>query len=77
MSSQYHIHYQNQPMTTRDYAISVLDVITDVATYVFKFCVRNYKKKIQPVVYPVYRATADYTITWIDPGHWNVNSKYF
>ena len=57
MSSQYHVHYQNRPMTTRDYAISVLDLTTDVATCVFEFCVRNYKRKIKPAVYLVYRST--------------------
>lgn len=77
MSARYHVHYQSQQTTTRDYAIRALDVTTDVATCVFEFCVRNYKRKIHPVVYPAYRATADYTVTWIDPGYWNINSRYF
>lgn len=55
-------HYRSRPMTTRDYIISVLDVTTEVATCVFEFCVRNYKRNIQPVVYPLCKVAVNYTI---------------
>jgi len=66
----------HQP-TLRDYAITAVDVTTDIATVVFDFCVRNYKRKVQPVVYPVYKAAADYTVTWVDPGYWDPKNAYF
>lgn len=75
MSSGFHNHYRTP--RTRDYVLTLLDNTGDVVITVFDFCVRNYKRHCQPVVYPIYKSTTDYVVTWIDPGYWEIKNKYF
>ena len=44
-------------MFIKKYIIGAADISTDAIIYAFDFCIRNYKKNFQPILYSLYRAT--------------------
>ena len=49
-------------VSTRDCITRAVDITTDITTCMFDFCVRKYKRTVQPAVYPFFKTTSEYTI---------------
>ena len=75
MSEMFNDDYQTP--RTRGYVLTIFDNTQYVAINVFDFCVRNYKRHCQPVIYPIYKSTIDYVATCINQKHRKIKNKYF